>query len=228
MSGAGARPLRGVRAAALPMVGSWSSGKRWLMNCMVMAWKQEARVNTRPEATRAGPSVAPAGGWPDAGASGRRPCPGAFLPGSREAGGGRHLPLLPTPPAPSITSLYSREKPPAPGRAPHSMVAGRRPRPAAQGGDARRRLTSLRCGTLRPCDTSRFPGVRTQRRRGSLRSAAPAQRGGGARAAGSPRAPAPGPAPLPGRARRPHPGHAEAAPPGPRGSCARRGRGTDL
>lgn len=192
MSGAGARPLRGVRAAALPMVGSWSSGKRWLMNCMVMAWKQEARVNTRPEATRAGPSVAPAGGWPDAGASGRRPCPGAFLPGSRAAGGGRHLPLLPTPPAPSITSLYSREKPPAPGRAPHSMVAGRRPRPAAQGGDARRRLTSLRCGTLRPCDTSRFPGVRTQRRRGSLRSAAPAQRGGGARAGGVPSRPRPG------------------------------------
>lgn len=49
----------GIRAFAdLPIVGSWSSGNRWLMNCMVIASKQEMKVKTLLQVTHKRSSIA--------------------------------------------------------------------------------------------------------------------------------------------------------------------------
>lgn len=127
---AAARP-RGGRAGRggpiSPMVGSWSSGKRWLMNCIVMAAREKALSAHRPAgdaapaAARRGAELRPHG------------AAGTARPHSPPGPPGPHAPLFPTPPAPNITSLYSRGCPAPPGRAPASISSAPSEAPPLRG-----------------------------------------------------------------------------------------------
>lgn len=163
------------------MVGSWSSGKRWLMNCMVMAWKQEARVTTHANVTQGvlgGASIALAHSWPDARCEGVV-CGQALSSGGSEMGGRgtyRSCPRRRRPASPACTRGRSRR-----GR--RSPRRGARRTPWSPGG-ARGAAPGFAPGLCGPVTHHRFSRMRTQRRRGSLLSAAPAPRGGGAEGEG--------------------------------------------
>lgn len=110
------------------MVGSWSSGNRWLMNCMVMASKQETELRT-VTTEYVNYQLGTRGCTPGLGTG-----PSGALQTLLTKGKG-YLPLFPTPPAPSITSLYSRDSAagllqlPPTGRAPESIVLWSSPGP---------------------------------------------------------------------------------------------------